>query len=317
MKKRKVYFRADASVEIGYGHFIRLLALADMLKDDFDCVFYTVSPTEYQCGEMEKVCRYVVLNEGTKFEDFLAALTGEEIVVLDNYFYTTDYQRAVKEKGCKLVCIDDMHDKHYVADVVINPVLDKCDFYDIEKYTRLCLGLEYALLRKPFVVKTNVSNKKKNSWLIAFGGSDVDNNTERFLSVLNSDDRVDSISVIVGDAYRYLSSIKKYEKATVYQNLSAEQVSAVMRWSEYAVLSASTICIEALASQCKVACGYYIDNQKDAAMYYKNTGLCIGLDNINAINSFSFIDKLLAFQLQYNVDFCSIPSRYADVFNAL
>ena len=33
---QKIYFRADASATIGYGHFIRTLALADMLKDDFD-----------------------------------------------------------------------------------------------------------------------------------------------------------------------------------------------------------------------------------------------------------------------------------------
>ena len=34
---QKIYFRADAGAEIGYGHFIRTLALADMLKDDFSC----------------------------------------------------------------------------------------------------------------------------------------------------------------------------------------------------------------------------------------------------------------------------------------
>lgn len=31
---QKIYLRADASAAIGYGHFIRTLALADMLKDD-------------------------------------------------------------------------------------------------------------------------------------------------------------------------------------------------------------------------------------------------------------------------------------------
>lgn len=45
---QKIYFRADASATIGYGHFIRTLALADMLKDDFDCTFFTCHPTSYQ-----------------------------------------------------------------------------------------------------------------------------------------------------------------------------------------------------------------------------------------------------------------------------
>ena len=121
--KRKIFFRADASQSIGYGHFIRTLALADMLKDDFDCVFYTQTPTEYQRKELEKVCPFIELpDDDTRFRLFIEELKGDEIVVLDNYFFTTDYQRSIKTKGCKLVCVDDMHDKHYVADVVINHV---------------------------------------------------------------------------------------------------------------------------------------------------------------------------------------------------
>ena len=50
---QKIYLRADASAAIGYGHFIRTLALADMLKDDFDCTFFTCHPTSYQVSEME------------------------------------------------------------------------------------------------------------------------------------------------------------------------------------------------------------------------------------------------------------------------
>jgi spore coat polysaccharide biosynthesis predicted glycosyltransferase SpsG len=37
--KHKVIFRADADRDIGYGHFVRSSALADMLKDDFDVLF--------------------------------------------------------------------------------------------------------------------------------------------------------------------------------------------------------------------------------------------------------------------------------------
>ena len=59
--KQRIYFRADAGREIGYGHFIRTLALADMLKDDFDCVFVTQSPTAYQQAEVSGVCPLVGL----------------------------------------------------------------------------------------------------------------------------------------------------------------------------------------------------------------------------------------------------------------
>lgn len=48
MGKRQIIFRADAGKRIGYGHFVRTLALADMLKEEFECVFVTQDPTEYQ-----------------------------------------------------------------------------------------------------------------------------------------------------------------------------------------------------------------------------------------------------------------------------
>ena len=93
---RKIYFRADASATIGYGHFIRTLALADMLKDDFDCTFFTCHPTPYQVEEMEKVCPFIPLQEETHSADFLSHLQGDEIVVLDNYFFTTSVPSSKK-----------------------------------------------------------------------------------------------------------------------------------------------------------------------------------------------------------------------------
>ena len=94
--KQKIFFRADAGAQIGYGHFIRTLALADMLRNDFDCTFFTQSPSEYQQREIEKVCSLVCLpSDDSKFEKFLDYLTGKEIVVLDNYFYTSKYQKQI------------------------------------------------------------------------------------------------------------------------------------------------------------------------------------------------------------------------------
>ena len=149
---RKVFFRADAGADIGYGHFIRTLALADMLRGDFDCVFFTQEPTAYQICEMEKVCRFVALPaDDSKFQVFLDYLKGDEIVVLDNYFYSTEYQRQIKEKGCCLVFIDDMHDRHYVADLIINQAINiKPEDYSCEPFTRFAFGMKYTLLRRPF-----------------------------------------------------------------------------------------------------------------------------------------------------------------------
>lgn len=316
MTKHKIYFRADASASIGYGHFVRTLALADMLKDDFECTFFTTSPTAYQIREMESVCHYVALEENTKFEQFLKYLTGDEIVVLDNYFYSTCYQREIKAKGCKLVCVDDVHDKHYVADVVINHALTDRSLFDVEPYTRLCLGFEWALLRKPFLQAAD-KEKTKDHWLVSFGGSDYKNMTGRFMSILQNDVRVKSVTVIVGDAYQYMDTLSQYSKAIVKKNLSAAQMAEEMVKAEYAVLPSSTVSIEAVSRKCKIASGYFVDNQKYIAKIWADEGFVVGLGDLDNYNSNQFISDLLTFQPNQSIDFSGIPSRYQKLFKEI
>ena len=278
--KQKILFRADAGQSIGYGHFIRTLALADMLKEDFDCVFCTQEPTEYQVGEMEKVCRYMALPaDDSKFQLFLDALKGDEIVVLDNYFYTTDYQKEIKSKGCKLVCIDDMHDMHYVADVVVNHGFAKvCDFSK-ESYTKLCLGPQYALLRLPFLNSTE-SKERDYNWMVCFGGSDENNFTGKTIERLLVKEPPKGIVAVVGDAYRYREELEK-KGVAVRSRQSAPQMADLFRSASNVVCSASSVCYEAMACGCKVFAGYYVDNQQD---FYENLAkrqCIIPLGNLN------------------------------------
>lgn len=230
---QKIYLRADASAAIGYGHFIRTLALADMLKDDFDCTFFTCHPTPYQVSEMEKVCPFIPLQEESHYDEFLSLLQGDEIVVLDNYFFTTDYQRTIKEKGCCLVCVDDMHDKHYVADVVINHGLTDESLFDVEPYTKLCLGGDWALLRHPFIeaVKEQrchtIGSIEKVT--ITFGGCDDFDATGYYASNLLESKNVKSITAVVGDAYKPIHPISQDRRLTYCSGLSAEQMADLFR----------------------------------------------------------------------------------------
>ena len=262
LAKRKIYFRADAGPEIGYGHFIRSLALADMLKQDFECTMFTQTPTEYQAREAGPICQIVALpNDDTKFDTFLDYLYGNEIVVLDNYFFTTDYQRAIKAKGCMLVCIDDMHDKHYVADMIINHGAVRPEDFDAEPYTSYFLGSEYALLRRPFLEHGEGAHTK-GVYTICFGGSDQYNLTHKYIKLLIQNREVDKIYAIVGDGYQYIDSINQYIKVQILKNQTAQQMANVLLESEAILCSASSICMEAMACGTKVYAGWYVDNQK-------------------------------------------------------
>lgn len=278
LTKRKIFFRADAGPEIGYGHYIRSLALADMLKQDFDCTMFTQTPTDYQLRESKDVCPVISLpNDDSKFDKFLEHLKGDEIVVLDNYFFTTDYQRAIKAKGCKLVCIDDMHDKHYVADAVINHCVDDKSLFDLESYSQLCLGAKYALLRAPFFETRNVV--KSIPWLVCFGGSDPYNLTSKIVKVLQQKG-VRDIVAIVGSAYAHYEELQNQDGVEVLCGLSAQEMADYFAQTENVVCSASTICYEALSQHCNVYCGWYVDNQYEFYTSLLDQKLIIPLGNL-------------------------------------
>lgn len=290
---RKIFFRADAGPEIGYGHFIRTLALADMLKEDFDCTFFTQTPTDYQKREAAAVCPLVELPaDDSRFDLFLEKLSGDEIVVLDNYFYTTDYQRKIKEKGCKLVCIDDMHDKHYVTDVVINHGCDNPDLFDVEPYTRLCLGLDYALLRKPFLEAKPAASREQGHVVVAFGGSDANNLTTKYAQILSQRDDINKITAIVGDAFQFTNELENVPKVQILRNLTAQQMADLFYTVQFAVLSASTTCIEALACQCPVYAGWYVENQKGMYGFLNSCRATIGIGNLLKENDSFFIKEV-------------------------
>jgi spore coat polysaccharide biosynthesis predicted glycosyltransferase SpsG len=136
-----------------------------MLKDDFYLIYATRNPSTQHLAEINLICHefYILPEDDSLLDTFLSSLKGDEIVVLDNYYFDTNYQKKIKEKGCRLVCIDDMHDKHYVADVVINHAegIVKSHF-SYDPNTLLLLGLKYALLRSPFL-KPDSPNQKKNT----------------------------------------------------------------------------------------------------------------------------------------------------------
>lgn len=283
--KQKIYFRADASAEIGYGHFIRTLALADVLKDKFDCTFFTTAPTDYQLGEMVKVCEHVALKEETKFEDFLDYLKGVEIVVLDNYFYTTDYQRAIKAKGSKLVCIDDMHDKHYVADAVINhaPGTKESQFSK-EDYTRLYLGPDYLLLRKQFRKATHAYTPFENndSVYVCYGGSDEENLTRKACEVIMKT-KPRHIDVVVGGAYAFYDDLMTYAKdkdITIYRNASPDKIVELLRNAALAVVPDSMVFFETCCLRRPCITGYDCDNQMFIAEYNRQHQLGYEIGNL-------------------------------------
>ncbi|QNP52112.1 hypothetical protein H9L05_19855 [Hymenobacter qilianensis] len=56
----RLVLRADGNPRIGLGHVMRLLALADILRDEFGCVFVIQEPDAVLLIQLQKSCLEVV-----------------------------------------------------------------------------------------------------------------------------------------------------------------------------------------------------------------------------------------------------------------
>jgi UDP-2,4-diacetamido-2,4,6-trideoxy-beta-L-altropyranose hydrolase len=307
---RKVLFRADGSAAIGLGHVIRSLALAEMLKGAFHCVFAIRAPSEALQEEIKAVCAEVILlpaepaDPEAELEPFLE---GATIVVLDGYRFGTAYQRRIKEKGCALVCIDDIHAYHFVADLVINHGIAEASSYSKEPYTRLLLGTKYSLLRTPFLEQMNIafSPKEENSVFLCFGGADATNLTGIYLRQLLKIAGLKKIHVVIGSAYQHEESLQQLIDLNeagiviVHKNVSASEMVKVIRSVQVAVVPGSTIAIECASTGTPMMCGFYVDNQHDIVQMLGQAGLAETIGDFTTLSEQVFVEK---FQLLLQAD---------------
>ncbi len=322
---KKIFFRADADKKIGYGHFIRTLALAEMLKDDFDCTFFTQEPTAFQQAEVRKVCKLIDLPaDDSKFDIFLSYLTGDEIVFLDNYFFTVAYQKKIKDRGCKLVCLG-TNDRHYYSDVLFNFAENDKTIFSVEPYTQIKLGIDWVILREPFrAVTTSLENySRDNSIVICFGGTDQYCLTEKCIDAIRTIEPNSTIVIVATDSFG-MKRINNLEKDGIkcYVNAEAEQVATILAKSKCVISSASTIACEALACGATVLCGYYIDNQIRMYNYLTRENLVLGLLNLNEPDAFVRLENCLinlhdrAHKLNKK-NFVDLSARYISLFKSL
>lgn len=288
MKRKRIIFRVDGNKTIGYGHVIRCLALAQILQSKFECSFSSRTSDPF-LSKTIKDAGFSIYNlpESKKhFSAFIELLTGTEIVVLDNYFFDTDYQSLIKNRDCKLVCIDDTHDKHFVADAVINHAEGiKKNEYSKAKYTQLCLGYRYAMLRPEFLDKTanaRVFSAAPNV-LISLGGTDPIEIVKKVTDTFLKHDTVNSVTLISKfDASLFENPGQK--RFEILQNLTADQLASEMIKADFGFFPSSTISVEACACRLPLITGWFAENQINIYRAQLNNGICIGAGNINVLS---------------------------------
>ena len=301
--RNKIFIRADGSSQIGLGHLVRCTALANMLKDDFEISFVCkIIPDELV---LELKSANISINIIVDEDNFLSFLNSNEIAVLDGYNFDMEFQRKIKQKGAKLVCIDDMNFGEFVADLIISQTPDvKESEYKAQSYTKFALGLEYALLRSPFLenTKSKRSIKKIDTLFLCFGGSDSFNLTLSSLKAVINFPKFKRIIVITGTAYKYNDELTEItgsdNRIEHHNNIDANKIVSLMFESDLAIAPSSSIILELFSVGVPAITGFYVENQKRGSKAISDMGLAISCGDM----SIDYLKKLHVILNNFTID---------------
>ncbi|MHA1765828.1 MAG: UDP-2,4-diacetamido-2,4,6-trideoxy-beta-L-altropyranose hydrolase [Promethearchaeota archaeon] len=208
LKRKRILIRADGYNEIGLGHIYRTLSLANQLIDH-EISF--VSKKEHQLGvKLIQEHNYDIktFTTNSEFNQILEEFKPN-IVINDILDTEREYVLDLKKKGYFVVNFEDLGPGAIEADLVINALFKRKNFYENHYW-----GRDYYILREEFfmVGKKKIKEKVENI-LITFGGTDPNNYTERILKILNEMGLNDvKINVIVGLGYKNVEKLKERVK---------------------------------------------------------------------------------------------------------
>ncbi|HQS58872.1 MAG: UDP-2,4-diacetamido-2,4,6-trideoxy-beta-L-altropyranose hydrolase [Gallionellales bacterium 35-53-114] len=212
----KVAIRTDASSQIGTGHFMRCLALAESLKE-------RGAKTRFVSRHLPEHLRSMLAGKGHEFvsldrtqndmpldelahahwlgvsqaqdaADSIRVLSDGawDWLIVDHYALDTRWESALRRTTKRIMVIDDLADRQHDCDMLLdqNFYADMQARYanKIPSHCELLLGPRYALLRDEFRQLHNQVKPRNGSVkriLVFFGGVDVDNYTGRAIEALS------------------------------------------------------------------------------------------------------------------------------------
>ncbi|MBT6917516.1 MAG: UDP-2,4-diacetamido-2,4,6-trideoxy-beta-L-altropyranose hydrolase [Flavobacteriales bacterium] len=278
-----VVFRVDGSLEIGFGHVVRTISLAQMLRNSFDVHFYILkgNPIAIQIVKEHSLKVTAVTDES----DFVSKVGQGQIAVFDSYHVDESSLLELKQNNVKLVYIDDLLHPHNHFDIVINQTLgiEPADYPEYKDH-QLVLGPEYALLRSSFLEYSRpaIEDTQIKSVFICFGGSDPQNFTGKVLDLLSKLKMSLKIVVVVGKAYHH--DLVRFQSegglgVLIMRGLAADDMVRVMSNSDLLIVSASSILVESMAISKPIITGYTAENQRSQYNAWVETEAVMGVED--------------------------------------
>lgn len=320
----KVAFRADASIQIGTGHVMRCITLAEELRRQGHRCMFICRSHEGNLAELiiskgfdihllnspvRKVkwaksepwpahAAWLGVSWQTDAEETLKAVGSDtDWLIVDHYALDINWERRLSGSVRQIMVIDDLADRDHDCAVLLDQNLGRQDAdYDglVPPDCRKLIGPNYALLRPEFAELRRSSLKRRgspelNRILISLGGVDYNNVTGKILEALASSplSAQSQLDIVMGGAAPHLETIKTQARSIPFEavvNVNVTDMALRMSKADFSFGGAGSTSWERCCLGLPSLTIILADNQKLIGSALEQCG-CAELSTVNEVSN--------------------------------
>ena len=296
----RVLIRADASTDIGAGHVMRCVALAEILvARGANVSFICRELPGHYCDWLEQrgfpVSRLDYENtdldaDSAQCQAMLFRVGTPDWLVVDHYGLGVSWETALRPLTRKIFAIDDNADRVHNCDLLLdqNSVIQQTERYSglLPPGTQCLFGPRYALLRPEFA-DARAARHDRNGMvrrvLVCFGGSDPQGHTVATLRALRSHAScLEQIDVVVGLSNRNQAELAAVcaEFPNAVLHCQTDNMPALLAAADLAIGAGGTMNWERACLGLPTLAFGIADNQRQVLTSLIETGYVAGVPNM-------------------------------------
>ena len=269
-----LFIRTDGNHQIGTGHVMRCLSIADAFKKQGGEVTFIVAD-----NNMEPIIRtrghdLICLhsdwdNLAHESEKMISLIKTQSIktLIIDSYFVSEPYLKALCDYTY-VIYLDDLNAFHYPCHVLINYscYADKFNYHDKYPDIELLLGCKYTPLREEFLdLPRRILRRNVKSVLITTGGMDPYNTAGKLITRVKKNLILEHLEfhIVAGQFNPYIDELNRIQAELngIYVHTEVKSMSSLMIDCDIAVSAGGSTMYELCACGTPTVAFSFADNQ--------------------------------------------------------
>ena len=321
----RIAIRVDASRQLGIGHSMRCLTLADALQQRGAQIRFVSrhmpehvkamlsanghefmllgSSTSEETADRLAHAEWLGTSQYADSQDTIQALRDQiwDWLIVDHYALSARWESGLRKAAKNILVIDDIADRQHDCDALLDQNfyadMDTRDFGKVPLHCRMFLGPRYALLRDEFRQmrkQTRPRSGQVKRVLVFFGGVDLDNCTARAIEGLASvGGNGLHVDVVIGAQHPNCEQIKL---ACAYHafdcHVETDRMAELMAGADLAIGGVGSATWE----RCSVGLPSIVlvmaDNQRKSAVDLNAAGVLVNLGEARQITVTALADEV-------------------------